>query len=109
MSAQIVVRRRAVKLLNNRLDKCLKRIVGMSAIPTSDKPHEPLDGLYRYIFGSVPKIDQTSIHDIFHFLVLPSIWDGVISLTVIEQQKLCSPASFGDGRGNKNLVKGDLL
>ncbi|KAF5319662.1 hypothetical protein D9619_008641 [Psilocybe cf. subviscida] len=76
---------RYIKMPNNRPDECLERILGLSAIPTSDKPYEPLDFLYRHIFGSVPRANQTSIHEIFHFLVLPTTWDGVTSSDTIER------------------------
>ncbi|KAF5329240.1 hypothetical protein D9619_009031 [Psilocybe cf. subviscida] len=102
---------RYIKMPNNRPDECLERILGLSAIPTSDKPYEPLDGLYRHIFESVPEINKPSIHEIFHFLVLPSTWNGVTTSTTIERHfdykpghvqhvlrdLLCLVAFTGDG------------
>ncbi|KAF5310645.1 hypothetical protein D9619_007703 [Psilocybe cf. subviscida] len=76
---------RYIKMPQNRPDECLERILGLSEIPTSDKPYEPLDGLYRHIFESVPEINKSSVHAIFHFLVLPSTWDGVTSTNTIER------------------------
>ncbi|KAF5310663.1 hypothetical protein D9619_007728 [Psilocybe cf. subviscida] len=93
---------RYIKMPNNRPDECLERILGLSAIPTYDKPYEPLDCLYRHIFESVPEINKTSIHNIFHFLVLPSTWDDVITTTMIERH-------FGYMPGHVQHVLRDLL
>ncbi|KAF5310531.1 hypothetical protein D9619_007699 [Psilocybe cf. subviscida] len=93
---------RYIKMRNNRPDECLERILGLSAIPTFDKPYESLDFLYRHIFESVPEINKTSIHEIFHFLVLPSTWDGVTSASTIERH-------FGYKPGHVQHVLHDLL
>ncbi|KAF5310987.1 hypothetical protein D9619_007710 [Psilocybe cf. subviscida] len=76
---------RYIKMDHSRPDKCLEQILGLSTIPTYDKPYEPLDCLYRHIFESVPDINKTSIHEIFHFLVVPSTWDGVTTPAMIER------------------------
>ncbi|KAF5310868.1 hypothetical protein D9619_007687 [Psilocybe cf. subviscida] len=93
---------RYIKMPNTRPDECLERILGLSAIPTFDKPYEPLDRLYRHIFESVPEINKTSILEIFHFLVLPSTWDGAIYPRRIEKH-------FGYKRGHVQHVLRDLL
>ncbi|KAF5310992.1 hypothetical protein D9619_007719 [Psilocybe cf. subviscida] len=74
-----------IKMDHNRPDECLERILGLSAIPTYDKPYELLDCLYHHIFQSVPDINKTSIHEIFHFMVLPSTWDDMKSPSIIER------------------------
>ncbi|KAF5327180.1 hypothetical protein D9619_004392 [Psilocybe cf. subviscida] len=76
---------RYIKMPNNRPDECLERILGLSEIPIRDKPYEPLDTLYRYIFESVPDVNKDAIRDIFHFLVLPSTLYSLIAPRVIER------------------------
>ncbi|KAF5310649.1 hypothetical protein D9619_007707 [Psilocybe cf. subviscida] len=93
---------RYIKMDYNRPDECLERILGLSEIPTFDKPYEPLDLLYRYIFESVPEANKPSVHNIFHFLVLPSTWDGVTNCRIIEQH-------FGYKRNHVQHVLHDLL
>ncbi|KAF5311144.1 hypothetical protein D9619_007805 [Psilocybe cf. subviscida] len=92
---------RYIKMPSNRPDECLERILGLSEIPKYDKPYEPLDGLYRHIFESVPEINKASIHRIFHFLVLPSTWDGIITPQMIERH-------FHDRPGHVQHVLRDL-
>ncbi|KAF5310528.1 hypothetical protein D9619_007690 [Psilocybe cf. subviscida] len=70
---------RYIKMCNNRPDVCLERILGLSSIPTFDKPYEPLDSLYHHIFESVPEVNKSSVHNIFHFLVLPRTWNGAVT------------------------------
>ncbi|KAF5327550.1 hypothetical protein D9619_004179 [Psilocybe cf. subviscida] len=62
---------RYIKMANNRPDECLERILGLEDIPIEDKPYEPLDILYRHIFGSVPNANKEAVWNIFHFLVVP--------------------------------------
>ncbi|KAF5309936.1 hypothetical protein D9619_010222 [Psilocybe cf. subviscida] len=93
---------RYIKMPNNRPDECLERILGLSAIPTFDQPFEPLDALYRHIFESLPEINKTSIHEIFHFLVTPSTLDGVITPSIIERHFSYKP-------GHVQHVLHDLL
>ncbi|KAF5329636.1 hypothetical protein D9619_009266 [Psilocybe cf. subviscida] len=77
---------RYIKMPKNRPDECLERILGLSEIPIRDKPYEPLDILYRHIFESVPDANKEAIHNIFHFLVLPSDdLAGLITAGLIEQ------------------------
>ncbi|KAF5326749.1 hypothetical protein D9619_004410 [Psilocybe cf. subviscida] len=75
---------RYVKMANNRPDECLERILGLSEIPIQDKPYEPLDILYRYIFESVPDANKEAVRNIFHFLVVPNDLDGLITPRLIE-------------------------
>lgn len=91
-----------IKVLHSRPDERLEQILGLSAIPTFDRPFQPLDSMYRHIFESAPEAHKPSIRSIFHFLVLPSTWAGATDPTIIERH-------FDNPAGQVCLVLRDLL
>ncbi|KAH9479243.1 hypothetical protein JR316_0007831 [Psilocybe cubensis] len=54
-----------------RPDECLKVILGLCSIPTSDRPYAQLDDLYSYIFNSAHDAHKESIKLLFSILVIP--------------------------------------
>ncbi|KAF5327461.1 hypothetical protein D9619_004053 [Psilocybe cf. subviscida] len=76
---------RYIKMKNNKPEECLKRILALSGVPIRERPYEPLDILYRYIFESAPDANKEAIRNIFHFLVAPNSGDEFITPHFIEQ------------------------
>ncbi|KAF8972727.1 hypothetical protein BDZ97DRAFT_854240 [Flammula alnicola] len=55
---------------------CLRVILGLSAIPSDDRPYGRLDDLYYHIFSSIPAKHKESIKLIFDILVIPRPSEG---------------------------------
>lgn len=89
-----------------RPDECLKVILGLSMMPSNDRPYALLDDLYTHIFTAVHDVHKSSIKQIFDVLVIPRSADdelGTFTTPSLLEKLLCFPS------GHVDHVLGNLL